>query len=53
MLSTFDTVTDAKTPILQKIVPGLRAMTLYVSPESSLTFLPTRSVISRHASEGP
>ena len=37
MLSTFDTVTDAKTSILYKILPGLRAMTVYVSSESILT----------------
>ena len=30
MLSTFDTVTDAKAPILHKIFPGLRAMMQYV-----------------------
>ena len=36
MLSTFDTVTNAKIPILYKIFPGLRAMTTYVPSESSL-----------------
>ena len=53
MLSTFDTVTDAKTPFLHKIFPGLRAMTVYVSSESSLASLPTRFKISRPASGGP
>ena len=50
MLSTFDTVTDAKTPILHKILPGLRAMMQYVSSEWSPHLLSTGSVISRLAS---
>ena len=49
MLSTFDTVTDAKAPILHKIFPGLRAMLQYVilQVEPPHPFCQTGSGISR------